>query len=72
MNNKPVHEQSMLDLLARSVGEIAGLIVKPVDKKKVETETVSRKETVEERKVSETVIVRRTVIEEVEIKREVK
>ncbi len=70
-----VADKSMLDLLANEAGEILHLLVKPVKKpgdQQAQTETVSRKETVEEKRVSETVIVRRTVIEEIEIKRESK
>jgi hypothetical protein len=67
-----VADKSMLDLLAKEAGEILHLLVKPVARageQKPSQETVSRKETVEEKQVSETIIVRRTVIEEIQIKR---
>jgi hypothetical protein len=70
-----VADKSMLDLLAKEAGEILHLLVKPVKPVKrggeqhAQSETVSRKETVEEKQVSETIIVRRTVIEEIQIKK---
>lgn len=69
-----VQDRSLFEMLCNEAGQVAGLLIKPVNKPQASSEPtieeVSRKETVEERQVSETVILRRTVIEEVHIKRQ--